>query len=315
MIAPEHRYDYSSIVTRPAGRWPGGKKLAVYVALGVESYRFGEGQTEDLLAGVSAPDLVNASWRDYGNRVGSFRLLDRLASLKIAPTVLLNTDVYDAAPDVLVAARQAGAELVGHGRSNSDSLAGLDPAAERAYLSSVADRIEAHEGRRPAGWSSPWLTHTAHTPDLLAETGYRYVLDLRLDDQPVWLNTSAAPLLAIPYALELNDSTSIIGRGASASDFADMVVDEFDELLAAAQDQPLVMSVVVHSFISGAPFRLRQLTRALQHLCRHGDDVWFTQPGQIYAATPAAAARKGGPDAALSAVTATSAGSSGGAPT
>lgn len=283
MIRPENRYPYSSITGRPGGRWPGGKKLAVYVALGIESYRFGEGQSEDLLAGVSAPDLVNASWRDYGNRVGAFRLLDRFEQLAIPPTILLNTDVYDTAPDVMVAARRSGAEIVGHGRSNSDSLAGLDPAAERSYLASVADRVELEEGRRPGGWSSPWLTHTLHTPDLLAATGYRYLLDLRLDDQPVWLTTDAAPLLSIPYALELNDSTTIIGRGASAGDFADMVVDEFDELITAAQDQPLVMSIVVHSFISGAPFRLRALTRALTHLAA-GPDVWFTQPGAIHQA-------------------------------
>ena len=78
-----------------AARWPGGEKLAVYVALGVEEYRFGDGLTEDMLPGVPQPDLVNTSWRDYGNRVGAFRLLDRLAALGIPPTVLLNTDVYD----------------------------------------------------------------------------------------------------------------------------------------------------------------------------------------------------------------------------
>lgn len=283
-VAPERRYDYSPITARPAGRWPGGKRLAVYVALGVESYRFGDGHTEDLLGDVSAPDLVNTSWRDYGNRVGAFRVLDRLARLSIPPTVLLNTDVYDTAPDVMTAARRGGAEIVGHGLSNSDSLAGLDPDRERSYLAAVAARIAAEEGAPPGGWSSPWLTHTPSTPDLLAATGYGYLLDLRLDDQPVWLNTLGGPLLAIPYALELNDSTSIIGRGASATDFADMIVDEFDELLEAAAEQPLVMSVVVHSFISGAPFRLKQLTRALQHLTAHGDAVWFTQPRHIHAA-------------------------------
>ncbi len=283
-IPPDGRYPYSPIVGRPAGRWPGGKKLAVYVALGVESYRFGEGHTEDLLTGVPAPDLVNTSWRDYGNRVGAFRVLDRLARHAIPPTVLLNTDLYDTAPDIVIAARTGGAEIVGHGRSNSDSLEGLAPEAERAYLDAVAARIADKEGERPGGWSSPWLTHTRNTPDLLAETGYRYVLDLRLDDQPVWLATTSTPLMSIPYALELNDSSSIIGRGVSAGDFAAMVVDEFDELLEAAADQPLVMSIVVHSFISGVPFRLKHFTRALRHLTDHGEDAWFTQPRDIYRA-------------------------------
>jgi peptidoglycan/xylan/chitin deacetylase (PgdA/CDA1 family) len=277
------RYAYSPIVTRPAGRWPEGKRLAVYVAVGVEDYR-ADGHTEDLLSGVARPDLVNTAWRDYGNRVGAFRLFDRLTEFGIPPTVLLNTMVYDSAPDVVDAARRHGAEIVAHGVTNSDSLAGLEPPAERAYLRRVAERIAAVEGAAPAGWSSPWLTHTPNTVDLLAATGYRYVLDLRMDDQPVWLSTNGAPLLAIPYPLELNDSTSMVGRNASTSEFTDMVVDEFDELLAAATDQPLVMGLVTHSFISGAPFRLRALSRALRHLASRADDVWFTQPGRIYEA-------------------------------
>ena len=116
----------------------------------------------------------------------------------------------------------------------------------------VAERITEKEGTAPGGWSSPWLTHTPGTPDLLAQAGYRYLLDLRPDDQPVWLKTSSSPLLAIPYALELNDSTTMVGRQISAADFAAMVIDEFDELRETSADQPLVKSVVLHSFIAGA---------------------------------------------------------------
>jgi peptidoglycan/xylan/chitin deacetylase (PgdA/CDA1 family) len=276
------RYAYSPITTRPGGMWPGGKRLAVYVAVGVEDYRRGEGYTENLLADIPEPDLVNESWRDYGNRVGVFRLLDRLAQQGIAPTILLNTMLYDMAPAVTDAARAAGAEIVGHGVSNSDSLTGLSATAEAAYLEVVAERIAKEEGTRPRGWSSPWLTQTPDTIDLLDECGYRYLLDLRADDQPVWLDTRGVPVLSIPYALELNDSSSIIGRQVGAADFADMIIDEFEELLLAAQDQPIVMSIVLHSFISGAPFRLRQITRALTHMAARSEQVWFTQPRHIY---------------------------------
>ena len=278
------RYHYLPLGAGPDGRWPGSRRIAVYVAVGVEHYRADDGHAEDLLPGVPAPDLVNRSWRDYGNRVGAFRLFDRLAELAIPPTVLLNTHVYDTTPAVTDAARRAGAEIVGHGVSNSDSLAGLDERTERGYLERVAAEIRRAEGTAPGGWSSPWLTHTPRTVDLLAEAGYRYLLDLRADDRPTWLRTSGAPLLAIPYALELNDSSTVIGRQASAAEFADMIVDEFDELRKTPGNEPLVMSVVVHSFISGVPFRLRQLTRALSHLTAHADDVWFTQPRDIHRA-------------------------------
>ena len=275
------RYGFAPSAPQPRA-WPGGTSLAVYVALGLEDYRFGEGRTEDLLPGVPQPDLVNASWRDYGNRVGAYRLLRRFENLGIPPTILLNTSLYDAAPELLAEVRRVGAEIVGHGISNSDSLADMDEPTERRYLRAVADRITAEQGSAPGGWSSPWLTHTARTPELLLDTGYQYLLDLRADDRPIWLDTAGGPLLALPYALELNDSTSMLGRGVSATDFADMVIDEFDELLLAAQDEPLVMSIVVHSFISGVPFRLKQLTRALQHITAHRDQVWLTQPRRIH---------------------------------
>jgi peptidoglycan/xylan/chitin deacetylase (PgdA/CDA1 family) len=272
-------YTYTPLPTRATGSWPNGARLAVVVCVGIESYRFGNGHTEDVLPGVPAPDLVNTAWRDYGNRVGAFRIFEMLGALGIPPTVLLNTDVYDEAPDVLAAARQTGAEVVGHGRSNSDSLAQLTPDAERAYLSDVAERIGAHEGAPPGGWSSPWLSHTPATLGLLVETGYRYLLDLRLDDQPVWLRTESGPLLSIPYNVEINDSSTMIGRQASAHEFADMIVDEFTEL--AATPHPLVMSVVLHSFITGVPFRLRAVRGALERIAA-AEGIWLTTPREIH---------------------------------
>lgn len=129
--------------------------------------------------------------------------------------------------------------------------------------------------------SGPWLTHTAGTPDHLAAAGYRYLLDLRPDDQPVWLETASGPLLAIPYALELNDSTTMIVRQVSPRDFADMIVEKLNELRETIGDQPIVMGVVLHSFISGVPFRLRAVRRALEHMAGFADEVWATTPAGI----------------------------------
>jgi hypothetical protein len=278
-------YAYDPLVARVGGRWPNGRGLAVYVAVGAEAYRSDpQGHAESLLEGMPAPDLVNDAWRGYGNRVGAFRLLNELEEAGLPATLLLNTLVYDEAPAVTDAARRVGAEVVGHGVSNSDSLADMTAAEQQLYLESVASRIEREEGTRPGGWSSPWLAHREDTLDALAAAGYRYLLDLRPDDQPFWLATTPDPLLVIPYALELNDSTTMIGRGVGATDFAEMVVDEFDELLGAAEEFPLVMSVVLHSYISGVPFRLRQIRRALRHIAHHSDRVWLTQPAGIHAA-------------------------------
>ena len=283
MLATHGRYAYSALPARPQGRWPSGAGLALYVAVGIEDYAFGAGIAEDILPGASKPDLVNTSWRDYGNRVGAFRLFDRLAAFGIRPAVLLNTAVYDQAPDVIHAARAVGAEFVAHGHANSDTLATMSPEDEASYIRSVYQRIVDEEGSPPAGWSSPWLAHSPATLDILAEQGFRYVADFRLDDQPVQLNTRTGDLIAMPYALELNDSTTMIGRHTSAREFAQMIIDEFNEMLEASRKQPLVMSIVLHSFISGQPFRLRALTAALQHITASGSEVWLARPSEIAA--------------------------------
>jgi peptidoglycan/xylan/chitin deacetylase (PgdA/CDA1 family) len=287
------RLTYEPITGRAQPSWPHGKGLAVYFAVGVESYRAHGTRTEELYPSGDSEDLTNAAWREYGNRVGGFRLLDALADAGLPSTLLVNSDLYDTAPDLLHHARTLGAEFVAHGRSNSDSLAELNE-PEIDYLNSVADRIETVEGTRPLGWSSPWLEHTAQTLDLLPIAGYRYLLDMRVDDRPVHLRSAGGELTALPYALELNDSTTVVGRQATAREFAEMIIDEFDELLDASRSQPLVMSVVTHSFISGAPFRLRALRTALEHLSAHRDEVWFTQPAEIYSHLNASAVRAGG---------------------
>jgi len=281
MLRTHGRYGYSPITARPDYVWPNGARLALYVGLGIEDYAFGEGMVEDIAPGTPQPDFLNTAWRDYGNRVGGFRLIDRLTAYGIPPTVLFNTALYETAPALVEAARRSGGEFVAHGITNSDTLTGMSESEERAYLAAVAKAIGRAEGEAPRGWSSPWLAYTENTFDLLAETGYGYVLGLRLDDQPVWLRTRTRPLLVVPYAVELNDSSTIIGRQADARDFAEAIIDEFNEMLAAAEERPLVMSLVVHSFISGQPFRLRALTRALEHIAAHRDRVWFARAGDI----------------------------------
>jgi len=281
MLPSQTRYAYSPITERPDYNWPGGKRLAVYFVLGVEEYVFGEGLTEDIFPGASKPDFANTSWRDYGNRVGAIRLIDRFGAENVPLSILLNTEVYEHAPQLMRHARAKGCAIIAHGLTNSDTLAGREAADEAAYLKAVTDAIATQEGKPPAGWSSPWLAHTENTPDLIQQAGYRYVLDLGMDDQPVWLKTQDGKLLCIPYALELNDSSTIIGRQASAEDFSRMIIDQFDEMLEASADQPLVMSVVIHAFISGQPFRLRALRRALDHILKQRDAIWLTTPDAI----------------------------------
>jgi len=278
------RYPYSAITGRKPFRWPNGARVAVYFALGLEEYSMGEGLAENLVSGGSQPDVLNTSWRDYGNRVGAWRVLEAFRTQGWPLAILLNSAVCETAPDLIRACRAQDSEFVAHGYSNADTLAGLTEAQEAEYVRRVAQQIRTATGASPAGWASPWIAETPRTPDVLQECGYGYLLDWCMDDQPVWLTTRGGRILSVPYSQEINDSSAIIGRQVSASGFCDMIVDQFDELCAAQDGQPVVMSVIVHSFISGQPFRLRALRRALAHIQGSREPLWISQPGAIASA-------------------------------
>lgn len=283
MLEGHRRYPYSAITSRPGYTWPEGKRLAVYIAVNVELFRFGAGKGS-LIAPPGQNDTPSVySWRDYGNRVGFWRILELCERLGLPLEGQLNAAAYEYCPDIPDALRAGGHEIVAHGITNSDSQGDLDEAGEAALIRETTDIIESHEGAPPAGWMSPWLAETGVTLDLLKEAGYRYVLDWHCDDQPIWLTTRAGPILAVPYPIELNDNRAIIYHKATAAQFADMVIDNFDEMLEQSARQPLVFGLALHTFVTGQPFRLRQLRRALEHIAARRDQIWLTTPGAICA--------------------------------
>jgi len=274
------RYGYSAITRRPDYSWPGGKRLAVYIGFNLEHFSFGEGLGAALGPKSPEPDVLNYSWRDYGNRVGAWRCLELFEQLKLPAGVLLNTALYDYCPELIEAFARRGDELIGHGHTNSDRQGEMTPADERELLRYCRKRIRKESGRAAAGWLSPWISESFATPDLLAATGYRYTLNWCHDDQPVKFKTRSGPLWSIPYPQELNDIPMIVARLMDGRDFADLIVDHFDEMLAQSRAQPLVMGIALHPYIVGQPSRLRHLRRALKHVAA-SKRVWLTTPGAI----------------------------------
>jgi len=275
------RYDYSAITRRKDYDWPGGRRLAVYVGFNVEHFEFGSGDGACLGPKCAEPDVLNYSWRDYGNRVGVWRCLEVFDALKLPVGVLVNTALYDYCPEVIAAFVKRGDELIGHGHTNAERQGEMSAQDERALLVGCRDRIKKESGATPRGWLSPWISESLATPDLLAESGYKYTLNWCHDDQPTKLATKNGELWSIPYPQELNDIPMIVARQMDARDFADMIVDNFDEMRAQAKHQPLVMGIALHPYIVGQPYRLRHLRRALNHLAK-ADNVWFTTPGKIW---------------------------------
>ncbi len=285
MPLPTHgRYDYVPIRGRPVYDWPNGRRLAVYLALNLEHFAFGEGLGAELAPGGPHPDVLNFAWRDYGNRVGAWRMLDLLDALDLPAAALLNSAIYDHCPQLAAAHRARGDEIVGHGRTNSERQGVLEEAEERRLIAEATARIASAEGRPPAGWLGPWISQSRVTPDLLAEAGYTYLLDWCMDDQPVRFRTrGGGSILAVPYPQELNDIPMIVRRNLGGDAFADMIVDHLDEMLSQSTDGPLVMGIALHAYIVGQPHRLKHLRRALAHVAQHRQSLWLTTPGAIAA--------------------------------
>ena len=282
---PTHgRFGYSAITRRPDYAWPNGARLAVYLGFNLEHFAFGGGLGARIGPASPEPDVLNYSWREYGNRVGAWRCLELFDQLALPTGCILNTALYEHCPELLAACTARGDELIGHGHSNAERQGDYDEAGERALLERCKARIERESGTAPTGWLSPWISESRLTPDLLAETGYRYTLNWCHDDQPTRMRVRGGGLLwAVPYPQELNDIPMIVARQMDAKDFATMVIDNFDEMRAQSRQQPLVMGVALHPYIVGQPYRLRHLRRALQHLAQARDagEIWFTTPGAI----------------------------------
>jgi peptidoglycan/xylan/chitin deacetylase (PgdA/CDA1 family) len=276
------RYPYSPIGERPLYDWPSGRRLAVYVALNLEWFSFGEGLGAELVPAAHQPDVLNYTWRDYGNRVGAFRLAELFAELKLPVSLLVNADMYAHAPQAVAAF--AGAEIVGHGRSNSERQGTLSEDDERALIAQTTAAIEKHSGERPRGWLGPWISQSHVTPDLLQEAGYTYLLDLCHDDQPTWMKTRQGRILSVPYPQELNDIPQIVARKREGAEFADTIEDAFDVLHVESARRPLVIGIALHAYIVGQPHRFKHLSRALNHIVRRADErVWFATSGAIAA--------------------------------
>jgi len=276
------RYEYSAITARPDYSWPGRRRLAVYLGFNIEHFDFGAGLGAALGPKSPEPDVLNYSWRDYGNRVGVWRCLDLFDELKLPAAAIINTSLYDYCPEVIEACVKRGDELVGHGHTNSERQSEMSEEVERNLLSKCKERIKATSKQDPGGWLSPWISESPVTPDLLAETGYRYTLNWCHDDQPVKFATrSGKTLWSIPYPQELNDIPMIVARQMDGRDFADMIVDNFDEMLRQSEDQPLVMGLALHPYLVGQPYRLRHLRRALKHIAARRKKVWLATPGEI----------------------------------
>jgi peptidoglycan/xylan/chitin deacetylase (PgdA/CDA1 family) len=282
MTTPRARppFDYNPITERPPITWPGGARVAVYVGLNVEHFLLDRPSTS-IWPGTAelTPDALNYGWRDYGARVGIWRTIESLDRHGIRPSVLLNTAVIDNYPQIVAAGLARNWTWLAHGRTNSILHTGMAVEEERQLLTEMVGAIVDATGRQPRGWMGPGLTETHHTPELLAELGFHYVLDWTNDDQPYPLTVPG--MISVPYSVELNDLLAF-GKGITGPEFVQMVKDQYEQLHADSANSGRVMALALHPFVIGQPFRHKYLDQALGFLAGQ-PDVWLTNSDDIAA--------------------------------
>ena len=227
MLPSHDRFKYSGIKSRPKFAWPDNKRLAVYIAVNIEHFPYGVQCGVDLDRQTQPWSQRSWLWREYGNRIGEWRLIELFDELKLNVGVIVNTENYEHCPDLIQAHRDRGDEMIAHGRSNAERQIEMDERTEKKMIDEVTASMKKADGKRPQGWLSPYLTPSLVTTDLLVQAGYSYVLDWGIcDEQPFWVSSRTKPILAVPYPIELNDSQHVIHRKGDAESFCDMITEQ-----------------------------------------------------------------------------------------
>lgn len=274
------RYDYSPIIRRRPLKLPNKARVALWLIPNVEYFHFDRPGTA-YRPGPGIPDVLNHSWREYGMRIGIWRLMDVFDKHGVRGTVALNAEVCTEYPVFIEEAMKRNWVFMGHGLTNSQYLHTVGGDEEqRAHIRQTLDIIAKHTGALPKGWLGPGLAETAHTPDLLAEEGIEYLCDWVHDDQPIPMRVRGKRLITVPYSVELNDIPVFIGQNRMPEQFVRMIADQFDTLYAEGATNARIMAIALHPFLIGAPHRIKYLDQALAYICRH-EGVWLTTANEI----------------------------------
>jgi len=270
-----HRYSYSPIVARPRLFWPGGARVALWIVPNIEHYEYVPAyvRTRNPWPRSPYPDVLGYGSRDYGNRVGLWRMFEIMDRHEFRCTVSLSLSVYEHYPEIREAIEARRWAIMSHGVYNTRYHWDLTEEEERQQIAEAAAIYRRTTGRELAGWFSPAVSFTKNTPDLVAEAGIRYICDFYHDDQPTPIQVRGGrPLVSVPYSMDLNDAM-IYRQPVEAEEFAVMITDHFDTVWREGATQGRVMCIALHPYMMTAPHRARHLDRALKYILSH-DGVW-----------------------------------------
>jgi len=274
-------FPYVPITDRPKIEWPGGAQLAVWVIPNIEFFSLQDALSGHPFEGKGpVPGIRAWAQRDYGNRVGIWRIMDVLKKYDIRASATVNSDICDMHPQIIEAAVRLEWELVGHNKTNTQRLNAVDPEQERTVIHNALARLEQASGRKTVGWLGSALAETWNTLDYLIDEGVQYVADWVNDDQPYLMNVNGRQIVSIPYSYEINDSNHIYYRFGGADEFEAMIKRQFDVLYREGEQSGRVMAICLHPFMMGVPHRIDALDRAFAYLRKH-PKVWFATGEEI----------------------------------
>lgn len=279
------RYQWSELTTREKITWPDKKKLALWVNIPIQFFPLNQrGDPFKVPAGMTMPypDLRHFSLRDYGNRIGIFRVLEAIDRYGINPTFAVNSQMALRTPNLIKLISERGNDIICHGL-NMDTLHhnGLSKTQEREQIQTALDMLGSQVDRPIKGWLSPAKNESVSTPDLLKECGIDFVCDWVNDELPFQMQTEAGELTALPLATELDDYFVIQQNYHSEQSWLEQVCDACDFLIDEANKLGgRMLTLNIHPWLMGQPHRIGYLEELFDYLSSKSE-IWHAGANQI----------------------------------
>ncbi len=282
-------YPWSNLFDRPAIAWPQGKTVAVPIVVSLEWFPILAADKPFRAPGhmqTAYPDYRHYTSREYGTRVGFYRLLDAFAEAGATVSVATNAAIAERYPSIVRDIVAAGHEIVAHSTDMNGTIAsGLPQADEAALIATSLDTLERIAGARPTGWLSIARSQSFDTPHLLAAAGVAYMLDWVNDELPYAMATRAGPIVNLPLNHELSDRQIVTVQQHSAESYAEQIRDAYGWLAREAHGGGgRMMPLHVTPYILGLPYRIGAFEGLLDWLAAQPGS-WFASAGAVVAAS------------------------------
>jgi peptidoglycan/xylan/chitin deacetylase (PgdA/CDA1 family) len=278
-------YKFRALPDALSFAWPDGARLAFTVTLMLDYWELApppDASPDPRIVsplGKFFPDWLTWSQREYGARVGIFRVLDVLDRFGITPSVALGSAAAQRYPELVDELMRRNASFLAHGSHATRRITSrMTEAEERACIAEARDAVAAATGDVPLGWCGQDFNESERTPALLAEAGFAYTTDWPNDDRPFLLGPyDGRHLLALPPQPEWNDLECMWLRRVGAPVWADGIAEAVAVL---HQEGGGVFNLTLHPWIAGQAHRIRHLREALGRVLGQ-PQIWRTTTDEL----------------------------------